>query len=76
MSGFIDPDAHDQRRIDRLEVLMEEALRHTDIVSAMSSEARAIYRDLLCEDPARVARARARIQQQMAADPLTSEEPA
>jgi hypothetical protein len=69
MSGFIDPQESEHRRLDRLDVLIDEALRHIGL-DALSPEARAIYDDLNSVDAARVARARAALRADMDGDKL------
>lgn len=69
MSGFIDPVEPIRARLDRIDMLLTEALRHIG-PDALSPTARAVYEDLMSEDATRQERARRIVQQQMAADPL------
>lgn len=67
MSGFIDPHASDRARIERLEVLIDQALKQIGL-DWMSPEVRAIYDDLTSDDPARIHRARVALAKQKSPD--------
>jgi hypothetical protein len=69
VNGFIDPQESEHRRLDRLDVLIDAALRHIGL-DALSPEARAIYDDLNSVDAPRVARARAALRVAMDGDEL------
>lgn len=58
MNGFIDPDAGRDRRIDRLEALVD-LLLPTISLDVLSPEVRAVVEDLTSGDRDRVARGRA-----------------
>ena len=69
MSGFIDPNAPTDRRIERLELLVTEILREWD-TSMLSPEARAELDDLASGDEHRRRHSLLRTHARMAADPL------
>lgn len=74
MSGFIDPQQPIDDRLDRLEALIDEALRQLPI-SALSPEAQRLHADLTSSNAMRQERARRRVKALMDADPLSLEGP-
>jgi hypothetical protein len=67
--GFIDPDQPTRERIDRIEILITEALSQLTIED-LSPEAQAILADLRSVDEVRRERALRRLHAAMDADPL------
>lgn len=69
MSGFIDPSAPHDRRIERLELLMTEVLKEWDTV-VLSPEARSELESLMSGDEGRRHRALRESHRRMTADPM------